>query len=403
MDNQKTYSVSSHCRSCKSDNVEQLYKMHDIPVAGIYYDSIDEPLDINAPMTLSMCRSCGLMQLSETIDPCIYDDYNFAGSTMPTYAQHLKRTAEMLVNRMGIREKEVFEVGASDGLLLKYLSEMGNNKVSGIEPSMKLCRVAETFGINVTQGYFNKNFIDKNDHKYDCIIIRHVLEHIDDLNDMVFSLAGVLKTNGILLIEVPDAEEILRKRLYSNIFHEHLNYFSKASLNNLLSRYGLRNIHTEKVDIHGGSFLSVYSFGKLEEAVSFYNSHDLIPMMEFSKDIEMYYAQLGSKIKSMQSLGKKVLGYGASHRTFVILGNAGLKKENIPIIFDINPFLHHRYMNGFHSLVSPVEKIAYYKPDVVVVFASSYEQEIVNELRGKYNYDKEILSIRSEVIMHENM
>lgn len=394
MNRNQYYTLNSNCRACGSMRLKVVYNTEPIPVAGIYYNNAEEPTDIRAPMTLAVCEECSLIQLLETISPEIYDDYSFSGSKIDTYINHLKNISELLISKWGIKNKDVFEVGASDGLLLRYLSEFGNNRAAGIEPSGKLCRAAKEFDVEVKQGYFNKRYISQRAiGKYDCVIIRHVLEHIDNLHDMVGSLADILKDDGILVVEVPNVEDIIEKNLFSNIFHEHLNYFSKYSMNRLLSQYGLQNIYSESVDVHGGSVLLIYRFGKCGETYGKNIGYSLLE--EFAKRIDRYYFSINDRIISLMNDGKKVHGYGASHRTFILLGNAGLNVSQIPIIYDSNPFLANRYLNGLHSFILSAENIMIHKPDAIVIFATSYEDEITIDLQKKYGYEKEILSLKA--------
>ncbi|AUS95095.1 hypothetical protein CDQ84_03685 [Clostridium thermosuccinogenes] len=389
------FNLISECRSCRSKNIIEMYKTEYIPVAGIYYDEGSKPLNIKSPMTLLFCEDCGLVQLKETISSNIYSDYNFSGNTMNSYKNHLEKIAGLIVDEWNIKNKHVFEVGASDGALLKYIADKGNNKVAGVEPSKKLCDYAHSLGIDLKNDYFNGDYIRRNpEEKYDCVVVRHVMEHIDDLNDIADSLRKILNEDGLLVVEVPDVEAILTNNLYSNIFHEHLNYFSQVSINRLFARYGFKSVYETKVNIHGGSLLVFYKLRQLDE-ISNISKEFRNKLKSFAENISKYYSRINRLILDLSRENKIIHGYGASHRTFILLGNAHLH-DCIPIIYDSNPFLDNRRLNGFHSLVMNPDTIVNNNPDTIVVFATSYESEIVKDLREKYHYDKQIISLRFE-------
>lgn len=391
----------SACRSCKASSLFQVYTGPPVPVAGIYYDRDDAPVDVAAPLTLVCCQECGLTQLAETISPDIYADYSFVGDSAAAYQIHLENVARGLAEDWGVRGKRVFEVGASNGVLLGQLAHKYHNEVTGIEPSRKLCVAAGTSGIKIECGYFNSSFVAHAEiGAFDCVIIRHVLEHIDDLDDMLRSLQRIVKSDGLLVVEVPDGGKIFQNRLFSNIFHEHLNYFTQYSLNALMTRYGFSPIAMKEVDIHGGALLLVYKpDGKPCDETPVID-HDLLG--HFSKESSRYYDALHDRIDTLRQAGKVVHGYGASHRTFILLGNAGLDASFVPVIYDNNPMLHNKRLNGFHIEIQPKERLNGNNPDAVVVFATSYEAEITRFLTDECRYRGEIISVRYEALCDQD-
>jgi SAM-dependent methyltransferase len=391
----------NECRSCRGTSLFPVHESIPVPVAGIYYDLDGPPTEIYAPLTLVCCQECGLIQLAETISPDIYSDYSFVGDSAAAYQLHLESVADWLAEKWDVSGKSVFEVGASNGVLLGYLSKKYRNEVSGIEPSRKLCDSAASSGIGIECGYFNSGFLAQAEiGPFDCVIIRHVLEHIDDLEDMLQSLQRIVKSDGLLVVEVPDGGKIFQNRLFSNVFHEHLNYFTQSSLDNLMSRHGFSPIATEEVDVHGGALLLVYKSGITKASSTQAIDHDLLK--RFSRESDRYYQALHDRIQAARQSGKVVHGYGASHRTFILLGNAGLDRYGVPVIYDNNPMLHGKRLNGFHIEVRPVRQIKDDSPDAIVVFATSYETEIRALLADECGYRGEIISVRHEELCEED-
>lgn len=399
MMNAERYSLIKNCRLCQKDRLSGVYNLGDIPVAGIYYDDNSARLNIKTPVTLMICNDCGLLQLKETINSEIYAGYSFIGGSAFSYKQHLKTLASTLVNKWNVKNKKVFEIGASNGVFLKYLSEVGNNYVSGIEPSGQLCNDASKEGIYIKNGYFSTDYVKKNNiGKFDCVIIRHVLEHIDNLNDMIIAIKNIITESSIVVVEVPDINKIISTKNYTNIFHEHLNYFSPNLLNKLMSNHELGNIEMSEVDIHGGAILGIYKIGNKD--VEFDKTERVLNVAKKAKDCfnnaGKYYSYINQKITGWNKSGRIVHGYGASHRTFIFLGNANIDNTNIPIIYDNNKFLQNKRLNGFHSLIMSPEFILKNNPDVIVVFATSYQNEITQYLKEDLGFKGEVFSLKEK-------
>lgn len=81
----------------------------------------------------------------------------------------------------------------------------------------------------------------KNNKKYDCLILSHVLEHIYDLNGFINNVSENINDDGFLYIEIPNAdfyEEIKNICPLQEVNIEHINFFSKYAINKLLINNG---------------------------------------------------------------------------------------------------------------------------------------------------------------------
>lgn len=78
---------------------------------------------------------------------------------------------------------------------------------------------------------------------YDLIVLSHVLEHIPDPKAMLAEVVTVMKSGTYLYLEIPH-EEFIRLRetnpkLLKRHWHEHINFFTQESLDQLLEVEGL--------------------------------------------------------------------------------------------------------------------------------------------------------------------
>jgi 2-polyprenyl-3-methyl-5-hydroxy-6-metoxy-1,4-benzoquinol methylase len=109
---------------------------------------------------------------------------------------------------------------------------------------------------------FDYNFRDK---KFDLIIMRHVLEHIYDINSFLKEIKSNLRNdNSYLLIEVPNYSSVWRKIMKSRwpgyFYPFHYYVFSNIFLKNLLKKNNFKIIDEKKLEPPiFGSYLLTFS------------------------------------------------------------------------------------------------------------------------------------------------
>lgn len=104
----------------------------------------------------------------------------------------------------------------------------------------------------ITQGELRKN-------RYDLLINSHVLEHVPYPGDIIRDMVSVMDEESVLYIEVP-YEDIMSGangatdlHLKKRHWHEHINFFSKKSLEKLLANHGLQQISYREMQADGGA------------------------------------------------------------------------------------------------------------------------------------------------------
>lgn len=142
-----------------------------------------------------------------------------------------------------IKNKSILDYGCGWGGFLSLAKKIA--KISDGYEIMKICQkyISKKHGIKV---FSKKNELSKK--KYDVIFLFHVLEHIPNHLEELKFIKGLLKTNGILIIEVPHARDLLILNKELEIFKnftfwsEHLILHTKKSLKKFLSFSGFKKI-----------------------------------------------------------------------------------------------------------------------------------------------------------------
>ena len=135
------------------------------------------------------------------------------------------------------------DVGAAAGFILKGF-ENKNWEGVGIEPNKSMVDYGNNnLGLNLKQGTIETVNLE---NKFDLIILIQVIAHINDLTNSMKKISDLLLPGGHVLIETWDKDSFT-SRLFGKYWHEYsppstLNYFSKKTLNLLMSQHGFSGV-----------------------------------------------------------------------------------------------------------------------------------------------------------------
>jgi len=130
-----------------------------------------------------------------------------------------KRRMEYIENILnGDNSKNILDFGCGTGGFLKLLKNKYNSY--GVEMSDIYRNILVNDDLEVYKS------IDKFNITFDIICLWHVFEHLDDPINVLTQIKNYLKPDGIILIEVPHAEDILMTR-YNNLEFKKFNYWSE--------------------------------------------------------------------------------------------------------------------------------------------------------------------------------
>lgn len=132
----------------------------------------------------------------------------------------------------------MFDIGCGTGWTSSIWKEAGA-EVTGLEPSLKRAAIAEErYGLKIINSYIEQL---NSDVKYDVIVMRHVVEHIDDPLTILKSLRSHLKENGLIVVVVPNIDCIGRFIFGSRwtwVLPLHCDFFSPRSTRYLAEQAG---------------------------------------------------------------------------------------------------------------------------------------------------------------------
>ena len=381
----------SACRVCGSKELIEILSLGEQYVVD-FVDNLSNDSN-KGPLDLVMCRSCGLLQLKHTFDhDFLYKKYWYKSgisTTMVAALRDIVKKAEMLIP---LAENDiVIDIGSNDGTLLEQYDKNNIIKV-GFEPS-NLGTLVNAKNITVIHDYFtfeqfNKEFMTK---KAKIITSIAMFYDLDNPNRFVEDVKNSLDNNGLWIIQMNYLGSMLSNNTFDNISHEHLEYYSFATLNYLLRKHNLEPIDVEINDVNGGSF-RVYikkagakikpfagSSERIEKLVLYEKNLGLDKIKTynaFADRIKKIRTDLLNLLNEKKKERKKIFIYGASTRGIVILQYAGITKALIDAATDKNKDKWGKYIVGTGIKIIPIARYRREKPDYLFVLPYHFIDEI---------------------------
>lgn len=376
----KTIESFSYCPVCNSERVEIFYRQKRIPVVNnVFYKT--KSIALKAPeggVDLAFCKSCGFI-FNSKFDSNLtkYNEaYTTSRSSSSFYRKYLQVLAKKLAKKHDIRNKRILEIGCWDGEFLKILCRESESSGIGIDPAYQ--GPAKVGKVRFIKDYFPS---EKKSLKLeaDICILRHTLEHIDNPYNFINKILDeVIFDKGLtLVIEVPDFAWIAIQGAYWDVTYEHVNYFDKNSLGNLLKLCGFSSY--KLFSTFGNQYLVAIAMHKGERGDVNLRAANKDNIYEFLKNIRAAKERINKMIKNIP--GQFTI-WGMSGKG-VIFTNLLPKSLNqrIPFVLDDDEGKQGKYSSGVGHLILP-HKILKEKPiRNILVMNPNYFQEMGDKLR----------------------
>jgi SAM-dependent methyltransferase len=331
------------------------------------------------------------VQITETVSPeKLFREYVYLSSFSDTMLQHAENLCTRLLRTQRLTAQSlVVEIASNDGYLLQFYKAAGV-PVLGIEPATNIARVAEEKGIPTVWGFFSDDLaVQLVGHGYraDVIHAHNVLAHVPDLIGFVQGMWLLLKSDGVIVIEVPYVYDMINHCEFDTIYHEHLCYFSLTALNNLFNHCGLTIQRVEQLPIHGGS-LRIYAGheNQPDQSVTKLLADEQrrgILKYEFYKGfrerVEGLREELVSLLYALKEQGKRIAAYGASAKGSTLLNYCRVGAETLDYVVDRSTVKQGLYTPGTHLKIYAPEKLLEDVPDYVLLLTWNFASEILEQ------------------------
>jgi len=302
------------------------------------------------PIRVGGCSYCGLVQILNPIDPAEFYT-NYANSSSVKREPHLEKLIEKLKSLLP-KSAKIIDIGCNDGKFLSQLRESGFSNLHGLEPTKNMSEIAIKDGFGVFNSYLDstksREIVAKTG-QFDCVTLRQVLEHIENLPDFGLALCNLLKPNGLLVIEVPDAQSHFDLPDFA-LWEEHINDFTLGSLKHFLQRHGLQVTESYKTQFSGVCLTVLCRLVDAPPVDVEPVSQTVEAFRKWALCFESFREQIQAELQEFVSRDLPIALYGAGSRSLFFL-NVTKSMEKISFAIDDDPAKQGKYLPGTDILI----------------------------------------------------
>jgi 2-polyprenyl-3-methyl-5-hydroxy-6-metoxy-1,4-benzoquinol methylase len=359
----------SKCRVCNNAFYEKpLLRYDNMPKAAQFLPdremlADDEGIDLE----ICQCSGCGLVQF-ENGPVSYYRDVIRAAAFSEEMKDFRIRQFSEFVRKYSLKAKKIIEIGCGCGEYLSIMQSTGATAY-GLEHRADSVRHCGNNGLKVSQGFIDNSSTVLTDAPFDAFFIMNFLEHLPDPNSTLRGICNNLTDNAVGLVEVPNFDMILRRRLFSEFTSDHLFYFTKETLATALTLNGFQVVECNEI-WHEYIISAVVRKRTRLDISNFYEYQE-----KLKKKIEEYICGFGAM---------KIAIWGAGHQALAIIAMLGLK-DRIRYVVDSAPFKQGKYTPATHIPIVSSEALRTDPVDAIIIMAASYSDEVAGIIKQKHD------------------
>jgi len=380
------------CLVCASADVEEVLDLGETALANKFLtrEELSKP-EPKYPLRLGFCRNCTHAQLLDIVPPAeMFEDYLYISAASDTLKDHLYEISDVVVARRRLGERDlVVDVGCNDGTLLRGFRRH-HVRTLGVDPARNLA--ARDSEIERYVGFFGPDSAKEIVAKWgqaSVITLTNVFPHIQDLRGFGKAVKTVLAPGGALVIEAVYLTDLFEQDAFDTIYHEHVSYWSLGPMVRLFQDMELQVVSAERLPVHHGQ-LRVFVQRK-GEAQPNRSVSDLLAeewakglrdrrtYQAFSERVMLIKQSLLRTLRDLKAAGKRVVGYGAPAKGNTLLSFLEIGPDLIEYIVDRSPLKQGLYTPGTHIPVVRTERLLEDQPDVVLLLAWNFVDEILRQ------------------------
>jgi SAM-dependent methyltransferase len=375
-------SANLKCRSCKSQLFEPpLLSYKDSPISAQDFHNDPDQKDNNVNLDIYQCSKCNLVQ--HILDPVPYYKEVIRAVSVSKEMENFRiQQFKEWIELNKLSNKKYIEIGCGAGDYLDIIRKIGIKKAFGLEYSDKNLALCKTKGLEVSKGYLDGELViqDQPQKGYDAFGIFSFMEHWPNPSEALSILWDLLAEEAYGIIEVPNFEMIQKKGLYTEFITDHIFYFDKNSLSQILQSNGFEIISIKTI------------------------WHDYILSVEVKKRTPLLVHNFMDKFNSLNNElanyikkfnNKNIVVWGAGHQSLAIISLSGIAKH-INYIVDSAHFKQNKYTSGTNIKIESPEQLENSYPDALIIIAAGYSDEVKRIISNKYPFIKNIAIVRED-------
>jgi SAM-dependent methyltransferase len=292
-------------------------------------------------LELVACAACDFVH-NRCFDPAlaVYDPaYENAQAQSPGFAEHLIGIRASL---LAGRAERILEIGCGQGRFLESLVEQGAGRGAAIGYDKAFRPRPLPSGMRVEPDDFDPA-APGCAGAFDLVYARHVIEHVAAPVALLTDMAQALAPGGRVCLETPSLDWILARGQMQDLFYEHCNYFTAATLAAACAAAGLGQCRVETR--FGGQYLWA-------EAEAGPAADRSVPATPPVLDPD-FFPRWRHRLDALRAAGPVAL-WGAAAKGVTFATETDPAAERIACLIDINPLKQGLYIpRSGHQALAP--------------------------------------------------
>jgi NDP-4-keto-2,6-dideoxyhexose 3-C-methyltransferase len=336
-----------NCRACGSEWLVEFLDLGKQYLSDFREDDSKPP---KYPLVAVFCEDCKLVQLKHTTPQAemYHDNYGFKSGINEAIKADLDDNVVHAFQYVNDPERWL-DIGCNDGSLLSFIPE-DIHKV-GVEPVSFLAQEAQEHAHMIFNDYFAGDTARILGFwpplNFDVVTTISCFYDMPDPSQFVQDVARTLDSHGVWIIQQNYLLTTMQLNAVDNFCHEHLEYYTLLSLENLLNRFGLEVNEVQTSTINGGSIRTIVSHkGTFDIDDSVQKQRDIEeewflsniqPYKDFAEGVDKELNKLRMLVATMKAEGKTIGILAASTRGATIWQTAGIDNTLVDFAVERNP------------------------------------------------------------------
>lgn len=376
------------CRVCGEGALEPVIDLGEQPWGNNFLTPEQVGTEPFYPLRVVLCPSCRTAQLDHTVPKeTMFSQHTYVSGTTASLRAHFRDTAQEVDRRFrrGNPSPSILDIGSNDGTQLQEYQSLGYDGL-GVEAAANIAQMANDAGAPTLAAFFNAQTVADIGRQFDVINASGIFFHLEELHSVCEGIRAALKPDGVFVVQFIYVKGMQENCAFDQIYHEHLLYYSLASVQELLTRHGLEMFDAEVSAIHGGSVIGFVGHAdthpisdrltalRAEEEAA--GTNTLERYQQFAREAEASREATRAWVKAKQQAGQVIFGLGAPVKGNTLLNYYGLGPDDIACLVERNPLRQGLFSPGAHIPLKLEDEIDG-PPDAYLVLAWNFKKEIL--------------------------
>jgi NDP-4-keto-2,6-dideoxyhexose 3-C-methyltransferase len=403
------------CRACDSTRLTEFLDLGKQYLSDFRKDDVLPP---KYPLVAVFCEDCKLVQLKHTTpQPEMYHDrYGFKSGISASIKADLD---DIVIHAFQYKNDPThwLDIASNDGTLLSFVPS-DVFKV-GVDPVTFLCEEAKPHADWIINDFFDAKYFQAQVGEYEALsqmsfdVITSISCFYDmpDPNKFVADVKSVLAPKGIWIIQQNYLLTTMQINAVDNFCHEHIEYYTLLSLENLLHKHGLEVNEVYVSDVNGGSIRTVVSHGgafpvdasvKNQRTIEWeHGLEDSKVYHRFANDVGEELDKLHRLVKRLHDEGSTIAILAASTRGATIWQSADIGANFIEYAVERNPAKVGAMFSAVGIPIVSEEQFRKDQPDYAIIAPWFFAPEIIDREADYLKAGGKLIQPLPEVTIHE--